>query len=170
MKWWAVLAAGRRTDRVRKHYRLCSFSFFSFSAVDFAPKLSLSHTHTHANRKHIHTIDFPPLSVLVLIWMMCLMWSTLRRIIDVSANTTWLPCEWLHLIALLKKTCMGTGSWNFRRSNNHTPKLDEWGFIWNKQSFWPANWCTILCDWSNRVSFICTPAWQTKHIRAIKVL
>lgn len=61
-------------------------------------------------RNCTHTIDFPLLTVLALIWATCLMFTTLRRIIDISANTAWLPCERLHLMAPLKKSCIGTGS------------------------------------------------------------
>lgn len=158
MKWWAVLAAGKRTDRVRKQCCLCKVFF---SGVDFTPE--------HTQTVHTHTIDITPLSVLVPIWMTCLMWSTLRRIIDVSANTIWLPCERLHFMALLKKL---HENWVMKfQMFKQSYSKDRWmGFIWNKHSVWLSNRCIIMCDWSNRCSSICTPLWQTQHIRAIKVL
>lgn len=154
MKWWAVLAAGKRTDRPRKKQSEWVFPLLSCYCSK-THKITL-----HKQRIHRHTIDFLPLSTAMeQIWMMCLMRSKLRRIIDVSANTTWLPVSGFIWWRYWKNL---HGNWVMKFSNNHTPKPDEWLFIWNKQSFWPANWSTISCDWSNRCSFICTPPWQNK--------
>lgn len=63
------------------------------------------------------------------------MWYTLSRVIDVSANTTSLSSEWLHLMPLLKNLQWELGHEISDIQTIILQKLDEWGLFGTSVAF-----------------------------------